>query len=101
MAQRPQTRFGLYPDSGLRLVCVPSSIHTREYDRFRALLIDVRKKAGLSQAELAKRLAKPQSFVSKFERGERRLDVIEFKSVAEALGLDPLRLLGQLYRGGR
>ncbi|MGA2770376.1 MAG: helix-turn-helix transcriptional regulator [Bryobacteraceae bacterium] len=80
---------------------MPSSIHTREYDRFRALLIDVRKKAGLSQAELAKRLAKPQSFVSKFERGERRLDVIEFKSVAEALGLDPLRLLGQLYRGGR
>lgn len=83
------------------MVSVPSSIHTREYGRFRALLIDVRKKAGLSQAELAKRLAKPQSFVSKFERGERRLDVIEFKSVAEALGLDPLRLLGQLYRGAR
>lgn len=83
------------------MVCVPSSIHTREYDRFRALLIEARKKAGLSQAELAKRLAKPQSFVSKFERGERRLDVIEFRSVAEALGLDPLRLLGQLYRGAR
>ena len=80
---------------------MPSSIHTREYDRFRALLIDLRKKAGLSQAELAKRLAKPQSFVSKFERGERRLDVIEFKSVAEAIGLDPLRLLGRLYKGAR
>ena len=81
--------------------CVASSIHTREYDRFRALLIDVRRKAGLSQAELAKRLAKPQSFVSKFERGERRLDVIEFKSVAEALGLDALRLLRRLYREAR
>jgi transcriptional regulator with XRE-family HTH domain len=80
---------------------VPSSIHTREYDRFRALLIDVRKKAGLSQAELAKRLAKPQSFVSKFERGERRLDVIEFQSVAQALGFDALRLLRRLYREAR
>jgi len=76
---------------------VPSSIHTREYDRFRALLIDVRKKAGLSQAEVAKRLAKPQSFVSKFERGERRLDVVEFKSVAQALGFDALRFLRRLY----
>ena len=80
---------------------MPSSIHTREYDRFRALLIDVRKKAGLSQAEVAKRLAKPQSFVSKFERGERRLDVIEFKSVAQALGFDALRLLRRLYREAR
>ncbi|MEK7403560.1 MAG: helix-turn-helix transcriptional regulator [Acidobacteriota bacterium] len=80
---------------------MPSSIHTREYDRFRALLIDLRKRAGLSQAELAKRLAKPQSFVSKFERGERRLDVIEFKTVAEALGIDPLRLLRRLYTEAR
>ncbi len=80
---------------------MPSSIHTREYDRFRALLIDLRKRAGLSQAELAKRLAKPQSFVSKFERGERRLDVIEFKAVAEALGIDPLRLLRRLYTEAR
>ena len=99
--RQPQTCFGIYPVSGLRLGCVPSSIHTREYDRFRALLIDLRKRAGLSQAELAKRLAKPQSFVSKFERGERRLDVIEFKTVAEALGIDPLRLLRRLYTEAR
>ncbi len=65
------------------------------------MLIDARKKAGLSQAQLAKRLAKPQSFVSKFERGERRLDVIEFKSVAQALGLDALRALRRLYREPR
>jgi len=80
---------------------VPRSFHTREYDSFRTLLIDARKKAGLSQAELAKRLAKPQSFVSKFERGERRLDLVEFKAVAEALGFDPLRLLRRLYREAR
>ena len=81
--------------------CLPSSIHTREYSRFRALLIDARKKAGLRQAELAKRLAKPQSFVSKFERGERRLDVIEFRAVAQALGLDALRVQRRLYRETR
>jgi transcriptional regulator with XRE-family HTH domain len=80
---------------------VSSSLHTRDYDRFRSLLIAARKKAGLNQAELAKRLGRPQSFVSKFERGERRLDVIEFKSVAEALGLDALRLLRRLYREAR
>ena len=98
---KTETRFGLCPDSGLRLVCVTKSAHTRDYDRFRSLLIDVRKKAGLSQAELAKRLAKPQSFVSKFERGERQLDVIEFRSVAQALGFDPLRLLRRFYREAR
>lgn len=77
---------------------MPSSVHTVEYDRFRALLIGVRKEAGLSQAELARRLAKPQSFVSKFERGERRLDVIEFLSVTRALGVDPIHLLCRFYR---
>ena len=77
---------------------MPRSLHTPEYERFRSLLVDARRKAGLSQAELAEKLSRPQSFVSKFERGERRLDVIEFKAVAEALNLDPLRLLRRLYR---
>jgi transcriptional regulator with XRE-family HTH domain len=60
-------------------------------------LVEARKKAGSSQAQLAAKLSRPQSFVSKYERGERRLDVIEFRTVAEALGLDPLRLLRRLY----
>jgi transcriptional regulator with XRE-family HTH domain len=76
---------------------VPKSTHTGEYDRFRLLLVKARKKAGLSQAQLAERLRKPQSFVSKFERGERRLDVVEFKHVAEAVGVDPLRFLRRAY----
>ncbi len=83
---------------GLGLGCVPRSFHTPEYYHFCLLLVDARKKAGLSQAELAKRLAKPQSFVSKFERGERRLDVVEFKAVAEALAIDPVRFLRRAYR---
>jgi transcriptional regulator with XRE-family HTH domain len=54
--------------------------------------------AGLTQAELSQRLDRPQSFVSKYERGERRLDVVEFGKVARALGVDPAKLLERFYR---
>jgi len=72
---------------------VPKSLFTQKYDQFRALLIAARKKSGLTQTELARKLSRPQSFVSKFERGERRLDLIEFIQVAEALGADAHKLL--------
>lgn len=49
----------------------------------------------MTQVELAARLRRHQSFVSKYERGERRLDVVEFCLVAEALGHDPSGLLKQ------
>jgi transcriptional regulator with XRE-family HTH domain len=65
---------------------------------FCGLLTEARKNANMTQAELAKRLGRPQSFVSKYERGERRLDVIEFAEVSRALGFDPLRFLAKLYR---
>jgi len=77
---------------------VPRSFHSREYESFRALLVEARKEAGLSQAQLAAKLSRPQSFVSKFERGERRLDVVEFKAIAEALSIDALRFLRRFYR---
>ena len=66
--------------------------------KFRKLLVEVRKAAGLTQAELSRRLKKPQSFVSKYERGERRLDVVEFGEVAKALSVDPVKLLEKFYR---
>ena len=70
------------------------------YQKFRELLVDARKKAGVTQAELSGRLKRPQSFVSKYERGERRLDVVEFGEVAKALGIDPLRFLRRFYYEG-
>lgn len=76
---------------------MPKSTRTKAYDRFRLLLVAERMGAGLSQAEVAGRLRKPQSFVSKFERGERRLDVIEFREVARAIGIEPLRFLRKVY----
>ncbi len=70
--------------------------YLRQYELFLARLKTVRKEAGITQQELAKRLGKPQSFVSKYENGERRLDVVEFLYVAKALGVSGRGLLDQL-----
>lgn len=69
------------------------SIHSPQHQKLRELLIAARKKAGLTQAEVAERLGRPQSFVAKYEGGERRLDVIEFIQVMRALQSDPLKLM--------
>ena len=59
-------------------------------------MIEARVSASLTQAGLAERLSRPQSFVSKYERGERRLDVIEFLEVAKAIGVDAIWLIKKL-----
>jgi transcriptional regulator with XRE-family HTH domain len=69
------------------------SIHSEDYDRLKSLLVEAREAAGLSQYDVAEHLNRPQSFVSKYERGERRLDVIEFLEVAHALSANPFTLL--------
>ncbi len=61
-----------------------------EYDRFLARLREARKQAGLTQQDAARRLGKPQSFVSKCESGERRLDFVELKAFARAYGIGDL-----------
>ena len=74
------------------------SVHSTEHAELCAEMIAARKKAGLTQEALASRLKRPQSFVAKYEGGERRLDVIEFLTVAKAIGADPLRLIKRLIR---
>jgi transcriptional regulator with XRE-family HTH domain len=64
-----------------------------EYRRLCELLVQARESARLRQADVAKRLGKPQSYVSKVEIGERRLDVVEFLEFARAIDADPVRLL--------
>ena len=73
---------------------MPRSIHSNEYRKLTAILLDARNAAGLTQQEVADRLGKPQSYVAKVERNERRIDVVEFISLANALGVDPARLFG-------
>lgn len=72
------------------------SLHTRQYRHFIELLRQARKSAGLTQAEAARALGEYQSFVAKYENGERRLDVVEFLAIAEALKADPLALMRKL-----
>jgi transcriptional regulator with XRE-family HTH domain len=77
---------------------MPASRHTARYKRLRAALREARKAAGLTQAEVGERLGRPQSYVNKYESGERRLDVIEFLDVAAAIGLEVSRVLRDLAR---
>ena len=76
---------------------MPSSVFTPRHQEFIRFLVAARKAANITQVELAARLGRPQSFVSKYERGERRLDVVEFCQVAEALGRSPSELLQDFF----
>jgi transcriptional regulator with XRE-family HTH domain len=74
------------------------SLRSPEHRTLCALLVACRRKAGLSQAEVAQRLGKPQSYVAKYEGGERRLDVVEFLAVAAAIDADPRRIIRDLMK---
>jgi transcriptional regulator with XRE-family HTH domain len=77
---------------------IRKSVHSPEQQLLREILVAARDKAGLSQQKLAGRLGKHQSFVAKYEGGERRLDVIEFVTIVRAIGADPVRILKSLVR---
>ena len=66
---------------------VRKSIHTPQHRHLLAVLREMRLEAGLTQAALAVRIRKDQTFVSKYESGERRLDVLELREVCKALGI--------------
>ena len=64
------------------------SVHSPAYAHVRAKLVAMRKQAGLTQRDLARKLGREHSFVWRIETGERRLDVVEFLWVCQALGQD-------------
>jgi transcriptional regulator with XRE-family HTH domain len=74
------------------------SLRSREHRCVIAVLVATRKTAGLTQQQLAARLRRPQSFVSKYETGERRLDVPEFIRVSRCLNADPGTLITKITR---
>lgn len=67
---------------------MPNSLHSPNYQIFRALLIEARETSGMTQVQVAEQLKKPQSFISKYERGERRLDFTEFLEISTILEID-------------
>jgi transcriptional regulator with XRE-family HTH domain len=75
---------------------VKKALYERGYAAFTELLKEERRNAGLTQATLAKKLRRPQSYVSKYERGDRRLDVIEFLEIARAIKFDPSEFIQRL-----
>jgi transcriptional regulator with XRE-family HTH domain len=74
---------------------MPNSLHDPKYILFREMLVKARTDAGLFQSDVAERLNKQQSFVSKVERGDRRIDMPEFLEIADALGIDVVKFIKQ------
>ena len=66
------------------------------YAIFLHLLKEKRIKSGLTQKEIASRLKKPQSFISKYESGQRRIDVIEYMEICIALDMDPTQFMNEI-----
>lgn len=77
---------------------MPFAFHSPAYKTLIALLVAKRREKGMSQVELGKRLGRPQTFVSKVEQCERRLDVVEFLVIADILGLDIMYAIKEVKR---
>jgi transcriptional regulator with XRE-family HTH domain len=77
---------------------VTRSVFSPAYRRLRDWLVAGRQAQSLTQVQLAEKLGRPQSFVSKYERGERRLDFVEVFEIAEALQVDVCDLVTELRR---
>jgi len=72
---------------------VAKSIYSAGQEKLQSLLKTTREEAGLTQTALTKKLKHPQSFVSKYESGERRLDLVDLREICEALKISLLDLV--------
>ena len=74
------------------------SVFNQDYTLFLSLLRRARKAAGLTQKQVAESLKQTQSFVSKCERGERRIDIIELLAFCQAIGIPAEEFVRQLQQ---
>lgn len=74
------------------------TIFSTQYHLLRQTMITARKKANLTQTMVAQAINKPQSFVAKYENGERRLDIIEFVQIAHVIGIDPCEIIRKIEK---
>src|SRR5437764_12028875 len=79
------------------------TLDSPRHDALRLFLVEKRKKAGLRQVDLAKRLRRRQDYISYVETGQKLVEVVELMEWAEAIGFDPKRRLSRVLRkpGGR
>jgi transcriptional regulator with XRE-family HTH domain len=75
---------------------VPKTIFGGDHQHLVEVLIEARKSAGLTQVELSQRIGRDQTFISLIERGQRRVDVIEFIKLAEAMSTEPSELFARV-----
>lgn len=72
---------------------MPKTLRSARHRRLVELLVEARERAGLTQNDLAKRLGRYQSVVAAIEGGGRRVDLVEFLDIADALEIDTTRLI--------
>lgn len=77
---------------------MPKSIYSRQLERLCELLVEARIAAGLTQRQLAERLNRPHSYIGKIEIGERRLDVVEFLALCNAIDVEPSAILNEVQK---
>lgn len=74
------------------------TIHSPRHELLRQALVAMRQAAGLTQRQLAQELRRENSFVSRIEGGERRVDLVEFYTICEACGVKPVPAASRLLR---
>lgn len=87
---------GLFRLSFTPQTTIVKTTYTPAYQMLLQMLIEARRAAALSQMDVASSLGKPQSFVSKYERGERRLDAVELVTICKQIGLSPHQVIDEL-----
>jgi len=77
---------------------MPKTVTSPRQKRLVAMLVDERRRAGLRQVDLAKKMGVYQSWVTHMESGQRRIDVIELIELSRAIGFDAAGMVGKLSR---
>lgn len=77
---------------------MPKSVFTGAHQHLVDALVEARRKSGLTQAELAAKVGKDQTYISIIERSQRRVDVLEFYALASAMSADPVKLFADVAR---